>query len=433
MKMNITIRITTAVLLLILALTLPAAASDYTLEIFGNANEDDTINMQDVTYTELIILEYRDETELSDAKHDGKINMQDVTQIELVILGKEKELTLIDAADRVVTISKPVEKIVTTFSFEESIAVDGEDIFEKIVGWNRDYWEGRRQWIWDAYVKAFPEMDDIPDVGYPSKGTFNVEKVITLDPDVVITSTVELKHAETAVTQLEQAGIPTVFVDYHSETIEMHRASTLTLGYVFDERERAQEIVEFYTEQVNKMYSRLEEIDEPKPTVYVECGYTGPSEYSNTYGDFMWGALIESCGGINIAEGVVEKSGPINPEYLLDADPDVIIITGSYWPANPGSMRLGYYADREESRELLLAFTERPGWDTLNAVNENRVYSVQHGLSRHIYDFVAVQYFAKCMYPGEFEDIDPEDGWKEFHERFLPVDYSGVWMLSLAE
>ena len=49
--------------------------------------------MQDVTYTELIILEYRDRTELADAKHDNKINMQDVTQIELVIL---------DAMDKVV-------------------------------------------------------------------------------------------------------------------------------------------------------------------------------------------------------------------------------------------------------------------------------------------------------------------------------------------
>ena len=33
----------------LLLLALPATASDYTLEIFGNANEDDTINMQDVT------------------------------------------------------------------------------------------------------------------------------------------------------------------------------------------------------------------------------------------------------------------------------------------------------------------------------------------------------------------------------------------------
>jgi len=71
--------------------------------------------MQDVTYTELIILEYRDETELSDAKYDGTINMQDVTQIELVIHGKEKELTVMDAIDRVVTIDHPTGRVVTLF------------------------------------------------------------------------------------------------------------------------------------------------------------------------------------------------------------------------------------------------------------------------------------------------------------------------------
>ncbi len=66
--------------------------SSYTLPVYGNSNEDDIINMQDVTYTELIILEYRDETELSDATNDGKVNMQDVTQIELMILGKAAEI-----------------------------------------------------------------------------------------------------------------------------------------------------------------------------------------------------------------------------------------------------------------------------------------------------------------------------------------------------
>jgi len=62
-------------IIMCLLLVLPAAASDYTLGIFGNANEDGTINMQDGTYIELIILEYRDETELADAKYDGTMAM----------------------------------------------------------------------------------------------------------------------------------------------------------------------------------------------------------------------------------------------------------------------------------------------------------------------------------------------------------------------
>ena len=105
-----------AMTILLLSLALPAVASDYTLGVFGNANEDDTINMQDVTYIELIILEYRDRTELADAKYDGKINTQDVTQIELIIKGNEKEITVNDAIDGIVTINhQSTKRVVTLF------------------------------------------------------------------------------------------------------------------------------------------------------------------------------------------------------------------------------------------------------------------------------------------------------------------------------
>ena len=65
-----------------------------------------------MTYTELITLEYRDETELADAKYDDKINMPDVTQIELTILGREKELTFLDSNKDCITISKPLDGII---------------------------------------------------------------------------------------------------------------------------------------------------------------------------------------------------------------------------------------------------------------------------------------------------------------------------------
>jgi len=138
-----------------LLLALPAAASDCTLGVFGNANEDDTINMQDVTYTELIILEYRDETELSDAKHDNKINMQDVTQIELVILGKEKELTLLDSDDRIVTIQKPTDRIVI-YHHQCAEMLQILDVDDKVVG-VRDTFE--------AQVRRFPVISTNIDIG----------------------------------------------------------------------------------------------------------------------------------------------------------------------------------------------------------------------------------------------------------------------------
>ncbi len=53
----------------------------------GDANMNGAVNMQDVTYTELIILGYLDPTCGADANLDCTINMGDVTTIELMILG----------------------------------------------------------------------------------------------------------------------------------------------------------------------------------------------------------------------------------------------------------------------------------------------------------------------------------------------------------
>ncbi len=59
----------------------------FTTVLPGDANDDGSITMQDVTYTELIILGYLEPTSGADANEDGNINMGDVTTIELMILG----------------------------------------------------------------------------------------------------------------------------------------------------------------------------------------------------------------------------------------------------------------------------------------------------------------------------------------------------------
>jgi hypothetical protein len=55
-----------------------ASEDDYVLGVYGNANEDDTIDMGDVVYTKLAIFGKKPKTELCDAKYDGRINVLDV-------------------------------------------------------------------------------------------------------------------------------------------------------------------------------------------------------------------------------------------------------------------------------------------------------------------------------------------------------------------
>ena len=172
---------------LTLLLTLPAAASDYTLGIFGNANEDKTINMQDVTYTELIILEYRDRTELADGKYDGKINMQDVTQIELVILGKEKELTYLDMIGEAETVNKPIERA-AHLGWAAPLVVRALGARDTIVTVPSNQFAQNPSF--------YPEISKLPIVGscYPSNCDCDFEMILSLNVDAVHTAILILKN-----------------------------------------------------------------------------------------------------------------------------------------------------------------------------------------------------------------------------------------------
>jgi len=406
-----------------------ASSDSFTLEIYGNANEDDTIDMRDVTYIKLVIFGKKPETELCDANYDGRISMLDVVQTKLIIVGKEAKLTLIDLADRTVTINKPVDRMVFVEGGHVGYiialdAVGGEKALKKIVGMDIEEWKSIRQWIYSKYVEVYPWIKDIEDIG--TSKALNVEKIIKLHPDVVLAPLYTKERIP--VEKLEAAGIPIIFIDYHAETIENHGKTTLILGTLVDQRDRAKALVDLYEERVNMVSSRVAEV-ENKPKVYMESGY---SKW-HTYGRYMWGKLVKIAGGINIAWDLFERGGEVSPEYVLEENPDVIVVTGSYWVKRPESIWLGYYADEDLARERLKNWIERPGWSDINAVKNNRVYAIHHQLSRNIWDFIAVEYLAKCFYPDLFNDVDPVEDFKNFHDTFLSVDYSGVWMLSLEE
>lgn len=344
-------------------------------------------------------------------------------------------IIITDMVGREVSVEVPVERIVLASArhLHEFAAVGGAEVIDQIVGWGSDL----NLYDQDTYLKyqeAFPQIGSITDIGYHYKGTFSVEAVVSLQPDVVVFPLwlVDEEGVADDIFKLEKAKIPTVFIDYYKEPFENPVASTTIIGQLLGKESRAKEITDFYQEQVDEVASKLATLTSAKTTAYVEVGSKGPSEYGNTYSSVSGlGALVDIAGGISIADGVIEGSGAINPEYLLTTDPDVIIISGSYWPSTGDSMRLGYHATEEDSKALLQAFTERGGWDTLSAVQNGCVYSIFHGFSFRIYNFAGIQAFAKWLYPDLFADMDPAANFQEFHERFMPVDYSGVWMLDI--
>ncbi len=332
--------------------------------------------------------------------------------ISFPAMGSTRTITKItDLAGRTVFVKCPVERVVLGSAryIHEFAAVGTVDVLDKIVGWGSDL----EKYDMDTYLKyteAFPKLTKIPDIGYGS--TRSVEKIITLKPDVVVFPYWSAKDEGLLadINILKKAGIPSVFLDYWSEPYKRPVPSTLLIGTLLGKEERAQEIVDFYSQQLDLITERLSKIGKQKPSVYVEVGSEGPTVYGNTYGNKGLGAVVARAGGNNIAEnGTILVSGTkkINPEFLISSNPEVVIISGSRWEKDD-SMQLGYYANTAKSRKLLRSFMSRPGWKTIDAVKNNRVHSSFHGFSFRIYNFIGVQAFAKWIYTEEFIDIDPE-------------------------
>ena len=265
------------------------------------------------------------------------------------------------------------------------------------------------------------------------KKTFDTEKVVSLNPDVIFIPLYMKEQYESDVKpKLDAAGIPTVYIDYHAEKLENHQRSIEAIGKALGKEERAAELKQFYTDHVTKVTDRINKISKPKPKVYIETGNEGPEGAGVAYSSKVaWGALATVCGADLITKDVVESAGPVNPEFILEKDPDIIMIMGSYWPKKPTAMRLGFETNEENSQKLLKAFTQREGWDKLKAVKNKQVYSAHHGLPREVYDCAVFEYRAKTYYPEEFADVNPEATLKEFYEKFLPFSYGGTWFMHL--
>ena len=333
-------------------------------------------------------------------------------------------ITIIDSANNTVTLPRAPERIVTVGQQNELFALG---LGDKIIGWTPFYRYGYYTDMQDKFDEETDiDLDAIPNIGDPWKKTMNVELIANLSPDIFFTF--DKGPYDTYKAQLEALGIPVVYLDYMTEANVPD--STEKLGKIMGVEERGKELADFYREQENKVFDRLEEIDASKPAVYVASGFGAPyTTYGSTY---TFGGLATEAGGDDIADNSgITSFGTVTPEFVISQDPDVIVLTGAI-SSSGTAPPLGYYTTPAETRVALKAkIANLTGWDDLSAMKNKRVFVVSHMLSRNIMDFAAVQYMAKWFYPEEFADLDPEANLREFHQRFMPFTYSGTWGAAL--
>lgn len=353
-------------------------------------------------------------------------------------------LEIVDLAGRTVTIPTGDVKVILgesrmIYAIAPLFGKTG-NAFMHIVGWKDDL-ENYDPDAYEMYLEKFPTIDSIANLGSPYKGDFSIEKAIALNADVVIMNLQNLVKAKETkmIEKLEKAKIQTVFVDFRQRPTQHTVPSILLLGELFQKQYQARKVINFYLKEMQKIYSSVAQMkEEEKPLVFMEsaanAGWGAVSEYG-TWGSNNMGRFVEIAGGKNYGTSLFGLGrGKISAEQLFVIDPDVIIGTGANWSkAKPatGAVLLGYKATKKDSQERLKKIASRKGWKTLKAVQNKRVHSIYHQFYNSPYNFVAIQQIAQWLYPDKFADLNPEETFKEFHDTFLPIDYSGMFWANL--
>jgi iron complex transport system substrate-binding protein len=338
-----------------------------------------------------------------------------------------------DVLGRKVLLKAPAERIVLGFNYEEFTAVAGPAGWDRVVGMFKTLWSDWRPAVYRRYLVPIPRLASVADVGNTEDGTFSMEQVLSLRPDLVILAEFSFGVLAEQVRQLEALGIPVMVIDYNAEIPERHVASTLALGQATGNVERAETLAALYRGKLADIRNRVAGAT-TKPKVYVELGQGGAEVVGNTYWKGMWGRLLDFAGADNIAAGKLPGTGawgPLSPEYVLAADPDAVFIAGSSWVGRPAAVLTGFDADLATTRARLTPYARRQGWAGLSAVRSGRVFAIEHGLCRALFDYTATQFIAKSIFPDRFADLDPVAELRRYHEQFLPVAFDGTWMARL--
>ncbi|MHC1636470.1 MAG: ABC transporter substrate-binding protein [Candidatus Methanospirareceae archaeon] len=391
-----------------------ASSNSFTLEIYGNANMDDTIDMRDVTYIKLVIFRKKPETRFCDANYDGKISGLDVVQTKLIIVGKEGKITVINCKSgipfgrprppEVVTIHKPIERCVVLAHAGIAETFRALKSKDKIVGVSKMIKDN---------VFFYPEISKLPCVGSAFRPDY--EAILSLNPDLVLIEPWRQDIIE------KLPDIPVAYLGLRM--METYTDGVRKLGYILDKEEEADEYIEWFDSWINKIKSRTEGLsDDEKPRVFITgpgMG-AGPGQYTTVSNDNRFGKMCTLAGGKSISADLTGWWIKVDTEWVIEQNPDIIILwINSYH---------GY--DTDDPSELAAIredIMNRPELANVNAVKTGRVYVSAFGKSYFTHGpgcLIGCAYMAKWFHPDLFEDLDPRTIHQEYLTRFQHLDFN---------
>ena len=257
-----------------------------------------------------------------------------------------------------------------------------------------------------AFKNVFEKLPSC-GVGGPQAQTAEAEKILSCNPDIVIS---EYEDVDKENALQEQLGIPVITVKYGSKGVfdENLKNSISLLGKIFNREQRATELNTFIAEAKADISNRTSTIlDSEKKSVYIcglgNWGTTNHLQTAKNYEPFNVANIKNVCDDRLATNGVqaIEKEMFVS----LGSEMDVIII------------------DAAAIKNILPLYKEDPTmFDTCKAWQEGEVY-LQMAYNAYYTNIeialINTYYNGLVVYPEKFADIEMTTLINEVTKMFL--------------
>lgn len=348
-------------------------------------------------------------------------------------------ITVVDMAGRSVTLARPVKRIVLLDARDiVSMGIVHPDPARLVVGWaGADTFDSAA--VRSLYEARPAGSDPIATVGTQTGDTLSLERIIGLEPDLVV-ATAQMAPEPgngSLARQLAAAGIPVLFSSIASNGLadaagdplgDMIRTMRMW-GSVLGRPAAADAFAAFAGERVDAIRERLR--GTTPTTAYLEV----QSTYEDccwAAGQRIWGDLLALAGGRTLSAADAAWYAKVSLEQLIIESPEVYIATGGAYGAGLRPA-IGPGLAPEPGSEGLRRLAGRTGFDTLPAVREGRVHGIWTGLLTIApLNVLFLELAAKWLHPAAFADVDPAATLDVLNRRFLAKPLPGPCWLSLS-
>ncbi len=259
-----------------------------------------------------------------------------------------------------------------------------------------------------AYGETFSALPSC-GVGGPNAQAAEAEKILSCEPDIVIS---EYEDTEKENALQEQLGVPVITLKSGPNAVfdENFFASLRLLGTLFGNEEKAEALVSYIQAEREEISARTADIpEEEKPSVYI-CGLGnwGTANHLMTSPNY----ISFSVANVKNAVSGLSNNGvqPIEEEKFvaLGEDTDIIIM------------------DAAAVKNIKPLYAEDPEMFSANkAWNDGEVYlEMAYNAYYTNYEIALLNtwFIAKSVYPGRFEDIDMTAKTNEVTQMFFGQD-----------